>query len=94
MFVAYRRGGSLPEKRCLAVAGQAATRTHADMERSRGRYVDVVVLDVTGWEDGDTLLDRVVEAVSGRAGAAGDAALVWPEIVDASIHQAAMQQRC
>ena len=93
VLVAYAQGGTLPPGTCAATAGQAAAQAHAEMERSRGRYVDVVVLDVTGWEDGDTLHDRVIEAVSGRPGAAGDAALAWREILDSPIHEAAMQQR-
>lgn len=93
VVVVYTQGGSLPPGTCSFAASQAATRAHAEMERSRGRYVDVVVLDVTGWEDGHTLYERVIEAVSARPGAAGDAALAWWEILDSSIHEAAMRQR-
>ena len=52
LFVVYTHGGSLPEGSCLGAAAQAATRLHAEFERSRGREIDVVTLDVTGWEDG------------------------------------------
>jgi hypothetical protein len=62
------------------------------MERSRGRYVNVVVLDVTGCEGGELLRERITEAIRTRPSAAGDAALPWQDITDRTIHEAAMQQ--
>ena len=92
VVVAYTHGGSLPEGSCLAAAAQAATRMHSTLERSRGESVDVVNLDVTGWEDGELLRDRILEAVAGNPRAAGDAALAWHDIIDTPIHSAAMRQ--
>lgn len=92
VLVAYTHGGSLPEGTCLSTAAQAATRMHSTLERSRGQSIDVVTLDVTGWEDGELLRDRILEAVAGTASAAGDVALGWHDIVDTPIHTAAMQQ--
>lgn len=94
VFVLYSHGGALGEGSCLHSAAQAATRVHAGLERARGRYVDVFAIDVTGWEDTDTLQRRIRDAVTARAGAAGDVALGWHEIVDESIHAAAMKQLC
>ncbi|KQZ86063.1 hypothetical protein ASD56_07310 [Microbacterium sp. Root166] len=92
VLVAYTHGGSLPEGTCLATAAQTSTRMHATLERTRGQSIDVVTLDVTGWEDGELLRDRILEAVTGNASAAGDVALGWHDIVDIPIHAAAMRQ--
>lgn len=92
LFVVYSHGGALPEGSCLGTAGQAATRLHADVERSSGRSLDVVALDVTGWEDGELFRDRILEAVTGHASATADVALGWHDITDSSIHSAAMRQ--
>lgn len=92
VIVVYVQGVGLPAGACLPAAAQSASRTHAEMERTRARYVDVVVLDVTGCEGGEMLRDRVMEAVNARPGAAGDAALPWQDITGQTIHEAAMQQ--
>jgi len=92
VIVVYVQRGSLPSGACLGAAAQSASRTHAELERTRGRYVDVVVLDVTGCEGGELLRDRIMEAVTARPGVAGDAALPWEEITSRSIHEAALQQ--
>lgn len=92
VVVAYAQSAGLPSGACLATAAHSASRAHAEIERSRGRYVDVVVLDVTGCESGELLRDRVMEAISTRPGAAGDAALPWEDLTAHTIHEAAMQQ--
>ncbi|HEX5730257.1 hypothetical protein [Microbacterium sp.] len=92
LFVVYSHGGSLPEGSCLGAAAQAATRLHAEFERSRGREIDVITVDVTGWENGELFRDRILEAVDGRHNSPGDAALGWHDILDSSIHAAAMNQ--
>jgi hypothetical protein len=92
VLVAYTHGGSLPEGSCLGSAARAATRMHSTLERTRGRSIDVVTLDVTGWEDGELLRDRVIEAMATARNAAGDVALGWHDIVDSSIHAAALRQ--
>jgi hypothetical protein len=92
VLVAYSHGGSLPEGSCLGSAAQAATRMHSTLERRRGGPIDVVTLDVTGWENGELLRDRVLEVVGSARDAAGDVALGWHDIVDASIHAAALRQ--
>ncbi|WP_214467497.1 hypothetical protein [Microbacterium flavescens] len=92
VLVAYTHGGSLPEGSCLGSAAQAATRMHSTLERTRGHSIDVVTLDVTGWEDGELLRDRVLETVTTARDAAGDVALGWHDIVDTSIHAAALRQ--
>ncbi len=92
VLVAYTHGGALPEGSCLSSAATAATRMHSTLERTRGRPIDVVTLDVTGWENGELLRDRVLETVATAPDAAGDVALGWHDIVDTSIHAAAMRQ--
>ncbi|WP_127476528.1 hypothetical protein [Microbacterium sulfonylureivorans] len=92
VLVAYTHGGSLPEGSCLGSAAHAATRIHSTLERTRGRPIDVVTLDVTGWENGELLRDRVLETVATARDAAGDVALGWHDIVDTPIHAAAMRQ--
>lgn len=94
LFVVYTHGAALPEGSCLTSAAQAATRLHAELERTRGRFVEVILIDATGWENGDALRDRIAQTVAAPAGVAGDVALGWHDITDASIHQAAMQQLC
>ena len=92
VIVVYVQSSSLPPGACLGAAAHSASRTHAEMERSRGRYVNVVVLDVTGCEGGELLRERITEAIRTRPSAAGDAALPWQDITDRTIHEAAMQQ--
>ena len=94
LFVVYTHGASLPEGSCLSAAGQAATRLHAELERSSGRFIEVILIDATGWENGDDLRDRVVQTASTPAGVAGDLALGWHDITDMSIHQAATAKIC
>lgn len=92
LFVVYTHGGALREGTCLSTAGQAATRLHATIERSRGRSLDVIALDVTGWEDGELLRDRIIEAAETPAGTAAEIALGWHEITQDSIRVAAAKQ--
>lgn len=94
LFVVYTRGPALLGGTCRTAAGRVAAKLHADLERSWGRFVEVVLIDVTGWEDGETLRDRIVQTVTTPAGVAGDVALGWHSLTDASIHQAAMEQLC
>lgn len=94
LFVVYTHGAALLEGTCLTAAGQVAAKVHAELERARGNFVEVIVIDATGWEDGEALKDRIVQTVATPAGVAGDVALGWHSLTDASIHQAAMEQLC
>lgn len=94
LFIVYTHGAAMAEGSCLTSAAQSAARLHAELERSRGRFVEVVLIDATGWENGEALRDRILQTVNAPAGVAGDVALGWHAIADASIHQAAMQQLC
>jgi hypothetical protein len=51
-------------------------------------------VDLSGWDDSETLRDRIVETVAQPAGVAGDIALEWHAISHTSIHRAAMTQLC
>ena len=94
LFVVYTHGAALLEGTCLTAAGQVAAKLHAELERARGRFVEVILIDATGWEDEVALRDRIVQTVATPAGVAGDVALGWHSLTDASIHQAAMEQLC
>ena len=94
LFVVYTHGSALPLGSCLTAAGQAAAKLHAELERARGRFEEVVLIDATGWENGEVLRDRIVHSVATPAGVAGDIALDWHSIAHASIHEAAMAQLC
>jgi hypothetical protein len=92
LFIVYTHGGALPEGTCLSTAGHAATRLHATIERSRGRSLDVIALDVTGWEDGELIRDRIIDAAETPTGTAADIALGWHDITEDSIRVAAAKQ--
>lgn len=94
LFIVYSHGGALLTGACLGSAAQAANRLHTEFERARGRFVEVVFIDVTGWEDSEALRDRIVQTVATPAGVAGDVALGWHDITDATIHRAAMSRFC
>lgn len=94
MFVVYAHGPTVRKGSCQTAAGQIAATLHAEFERGRGRYVEVVLIDASGWGDGETLRERIIQAVSTPAGVAGDIALNWRAIAGRSIHQAAMADLC
>lgn len=79
----------IPDRKIHAAAAALATRLHADLERARGRYVDVAVIDISACQDTRRLLDRVEEVAVTAAGPVGNVALTWHEIRDRSIHAAA-----
>ena len=56
--------------------------------------MEVILIDATGWEDGEALRERILQTVATPAGVAGDVALGWHALTDASIHRAAMEQLC
>lgn len=80
---------SIAERKVHAAGAAFATRLHAELERARGRYVDVAVIDISACRDTRRLLDRVEEAADQPAGPAGSVALTWREIRDRTIHAAA-----
>lgn len=94
LFIVYSHGAALHEGACLSSAAQAAARLHTEFERSRRRFVEVVFIDATGWEDDEALCDRIVQTVATPAGIAGDVALGWHDITDTTIHRAAMARYC
>lgn len=94
LFIVYIHDATLPEGSGLTSAAQIAAKLHAELERTRGRFVEVIFIDATGWDDGETLRERIVETVAQPAGVAGDIALGWRAICDTSIHKAAMAQLC
>lgn len=93
VLVLYAHSNVVPAERVHSAAAGLATRLHAELERGHGRYVDVVLLDITGCDDVALLRRRVVEAAESPAGTSGDSALTWDEVRDRSIHDAAMAGR-
>ncbi|OYC98010.1 hypothetical protein [Microbacterium sp. Yaish 1] len=89
LVVLLRHADRVPERKMHAAAAALATRLHADLERARGRYVDVAVVDISSCTDTRRLLDRVEEVAGTAAGPVGNVALTWHEIRDRSIHAAA-----
>lgn len=79
----------IAERKVHTAGAALATRLHAELERARGRYVDVAVIDISACRDTRRLLDRVAEAADQPAGPAGSVALTWSEIRDRTIHAAA-----
>lgn len=76
---------------CTAAAG-IASRLHAALERDRGEYVDVILLDATACGDGDVLAERIGERMRQKAGHHTDTALTWSDIQDRSIARATMDE--
>lgn len=47
LIVTYVRHPDVRTSACLSLAERSGSRIHADAERARGRYLDVVTLDIT-----------------------------------------------
>ncbi|GAA2580255.1 MULTISPECIES: hypothetical protein [Micrococcales] len=90
LLIAYQIPRGLDPSRVQGAADGAALRAHAMLERSAARYVDVTLLDVTECDDTTVLADRIMERISGRAGAYSAAALTWADIRGTSIARATM----
>ena len=93
VLVLYAHQDLVPARRIEPAARSIASRLHAEIERSRGRFVDVILLDVTYCDDLSLLDDRVAEVAVLRAGMAGDAALTWDDIRERSIHSVVVAER-
>ena len=70
--------------RLRGVATALARHLHAEIELSRARYLDVVVLDATG-ADGNLLDRRIHELANQSAGIVGYAAIPWEDLATESI---------
>lgn len=93
VLVLYAHQDLVPARRVEPAARSIASRLHAEIERRRGRYVDVILLDVTRCEDLPLLDERIAEVALLRAGMAGDTALIWEDIRERSIHSVVRAER-
>lgn len=93
VLVLYAHQDLVPQRRVEPAARSIASRLHAEIERSRGRFVDVILLDVTQCDDLPLLSERINEVAILRAGMAGDAALTWDDIRERSIHSVVTAER-
>jgi len=71
------------------VASALGTRLHADLERERGRDVEVTFLDVSHCNDAPLLTERLLARSSDPTGRNGVVVLDWDDIRDHTIAHAA-----
>lgn len=74
-----------PHSRNIKVPPGLALRLHNDLERDRGMYVPVTVIDITGCDDPELLHTRVREAL-GPSARWSDLSVTWNEIAENSLH--------
>lgn len=70
------------------VPGGLALQIHNDLERDRGRFVQTLVLDVTGCDQPKKLTDRLAETFDARSTGWSDLTLTWNDISDRGCEQA------
>lgn len=84
LVVTYR--GADERRRALRFAAQSiARRLHSELERARGRYVDVVVIDLSGIDSQRLLTQRIDELAGTGRGIVGYAAIPWEDLLGESI---------
>lgn len=79
------RGPDTRRRSLRFTARGIARRLHSELERTRGRYVDVVVIDLSGIDRRGLLAQRVDELASTGRGIVGYAAIPWEDLRDESI---------
>lgn len=82
--MACSRPQRFPQNARIRMPAGLAPRLYTDLERDRGRYVSVLVLDVTGCDDPALLRSRLCEALTHSTGWA-DLTLNWDGLVDTSV---------
>ncbi|MFJ2370374.1 hypothetical protein [Microbacterium sp. NPDC087665] len=84
LIITYRKAGV--RRRALRSTAQSiARRLHSEFERARGRYVDVVVIDLSGIDSQSLLPQRIEELASTGRGIVGYAAIPWEDLRGESI---------
>jgi len=92
VFITYLAPAHVSGDRLSSAAAGIASRLHAALERARGQYVDVILLDVTHCTDGSVLAARILERAQQKAGAHADTALGWSDIQHRSIVRATLAE--
>jgi hypothetical protein len=78
--------GANSRRRALRFTAQSiARRLHSELERSRGRYVDVVVIDLSAIDSRGLLGQRIEELAGTGRGIVGYAAIPWEDLRAESI---------
>lgn len=84
LVITYRGAGA--RRRALRFTAQGiARRLHSELERARGRYVDVVVIDLSGIDSRGLLGQRIDELAGTGRGIVGYAAIPWEDLRGESI---------
>lgn len=84
LVITYR--GVAARRRALRFTAQGiARRLHSELERARGRFVDVVVIDLSGVDRRGLLAQRVGELAGTGRGIVGYAAIPWEDLRGESI---------
>lgn len=79
------RPTKLPQSKFIKVPPGLALQLHNDLERDRGIYAPVTVIDVTGCDDTELLHTRLCEALGPSSGWS-DLSVTWNEIAENSLH--------
>lgn len=85
-LVLIYRGSPQHRRRLRSSAQSVARRLHAELERTRARYVDVVVIDITDLDDHPMIEQRLSKLAGTTAGIVGYAAIRWEDLHEESIH--------
>jgi len=84
LVITYRGAGA--RRRALRFTALGiARRLHSELERARGRFVDVVVIDLSGIDDRGLLAQRLGELAGTGRGIVGYAAIAWEDLRGESI---------
>lgn len=92
LFVVFLVPAAVRADRLSSATAGIASRLHAALERERGQYVDVALINATGCGDSLRLTARIADRVRERAGMHTDIALDWQEIRDRSISDIALDE--
>lgn len=87
LVIPYRAASA--HRRFLHFTAQSnARRLHSELERAHGRYVDVVLIDLSEIDDNHLLTQRVDELACTGRGIVGYAAISWEVLRSESIREA------
>ncbi|EYT52284.1 hypothetical protein H490_0113100 [Leucobacter sp. UCD-THU] len=85
--IACARPRHFPHSMLVGLPEGLALKLHNDLERDRGRYLNTLVLDVTGCDDPALLRERLWEALCTKA-AWSDLTLTWEQVAESNVHEA------
>lgn len=84
LVITYRCAGE-HRRRVRFTAQSVARRLHSAIERARGRYMDIVAIDLSGIDHRKLLTQRLSELASVDGGIVGYAAIPWEDLRSESI---------